>query len=356
MMAELNMPMGLGRSSRTRFDKQLVRSSGPLADPPAKASSIQFQVLDSATVLQPRVVYLIRHAESSWNKAQAKGDLAEMARTTDHSLSAEGCEQALRLHQDVLAARRLGDENAKALCAPDAFYVSPLTRAIQTAVIALGPMLVEGPVAEDGERGEIMLMGSAREKQNLGGLDSMSNKTGVEIIRHTGQELKHLLEGAAVPGPSIMSTFNSLRFDVQDAEEEWWCSHLQDDKEELKLRLKDFMSQLLYTPHRTAVVVGHSHFFREVFKQFLSKELREKPLGKDLVKKKMGNCAVIKLCLDPNRGLDDGPISSAELVLSSKMVSDGGGCMQCCNAQPAELEHEIDVREASRASRGLPAL
>merc|ERR1712154_416052 len=98
---------------------------------------------------------------------------------TDHSLSNKGVEQAEKLSEKLeQALQQPRNRDGEDIACADAYYASPLTRAIQTAVIALGPTLERGD-----ERGELMLMGSAREKQNFGGLDSMSTKIGAEILQ-----------------------------------------------------------------------------------------------------------------------------------------------------------------------------
>lgn len=256
-----------------------------------------------------------------------------MARTTDHALSKKGRGQCLDLRDIVVQSHLKGDADAQALIKPDAFYVSPLTRAIQTAVIAFGPMR-----AEQRPPGETMLMGSAREKQNVGGLDSMSDKKGTHILYHAYQELLLMEDEGAV------AAFRKLRWDIQDAENEWWCPGNSDSPEELDLRLKEFMCQLLYTPHQTCVVVGHSHFFRAVFKGFMSKDFKDSQpeLARRLTKDKMDNCGVIRMKLDPTQDLQ-GPITNVELVLGSVLIADAGG-LACCAAPPLE-QHEIKLRQ-----------
>lgn len=332
------LDLALGSMPAHQLRKERLEPAGDEERIAGKESYCTFQVLSASTVLKPRVVYFVRHAESLWNQAQGKGDVQAMAKTTDHSLSTGGRDSSLQLCERVKQGLAKGDQHAKDLVHAEALYVSPLTRAIQTAMIAFGQHW-----ADLRPPGEVMLMGSAREKQNFGGLDSMSDKKGREILNHTFHELREMFEDMPDEQAKIDAAFRKLKWDVQDAEEEWWCPRNSDTSEELDLRLKDLMSQLLYTPHATSVVVGHSHFFRAVYKGFLSKEFKEKnpDFARKLQKEKMDNCGVIRIELDPRRDLLDGPITNAELVLNSRMIADGGGMMACCTAPSVDNDAEL---------------
>lgn len=343
LVGELSAMLGQLPGAQAIVETPLIMAEAYSA---RKPSTVTFQVLDSSVVLRPRTVFFIRHAESTWNAAQSKGDLTTMAQTTDHPISVKGRGQAEGLRDRIDKAQARDLAHARAMLGADAFYVSPLTRAIQTAVIGLGPGLL-GSEAE--EAGELMLMGSAREKQNFGGRDSMSTKTGADILRNAHRELCDLYNEDPDDQEEIDRVFGRLRFDVRDAEEEWWCPENSDSKKELGHRLDDFISQLLYTPHRTAVVVGHSHFFREVYRKFLSAEWERSNVkfSKELKQGKMDNCGVVRVELDAARELSDGPIVSAELVLGSKQISDGGNPLlkACCEAPsaPSEMD-ELQIK------------
>merc|ERR1711977_345886 len=94
--------------------------------------------------------------------------------------------------------------------------------------------------------------------------------------------------------------------------------------------MHDFMCQLLYTPHTNIIVVGHSHFFREVFGNYLSSTFRERQpdLAHQLTEGKMMNCGLVRLLLDPMATIDEpgighggnGCILDAQLVLGTHML------------------------------------
>jgi len=298
---------------------------------PKRTSQVSFQVLDAASVLRERrEVWFIRHGESVWNKAQSQLDLKTMAERTDHPLSAKGREQAEALSEKLQLAANAGsdfDETMESLFQPDVVYSSPLTRAIQTSVIALGPTLTC-----PGRERDMVLMASSREKLNFGGFDTWSTKKGADIVLGARTELQALYEGEECC--EALKAFNLLGFDAQEVADNWWCEGMAETPAQLDARLQEFMSQLLYSPHRSIVVVGHSHFFRSVFKTFLSQEFKEGPeakLAKEFAGKKMDNCGVARLELDPSRGLAGGPIVRAEMVLGSQFVSEEG-LLSCCAA------------------------
>ena len=105
-----------------------------------------------------------------------------MVREHDHPLNETGYKQALQLQ---LAIRRAladppkdGQEptTAQSLGLAGAFWASPLTRAVQTAITALEPIL-----SQPGNMLELKL--NAREKKNFGGLDSIGRVCGNECYK-----------------------------------------------------------------------------------------------------------------------------------------------------------------------------
>ena len=121
-----------------------------------------------------------------------------MVREHDHPLNETGYKQALQLQ---LAIRRAladppkdGQEptTAQSLGLAGAFWASPLTRAVQTAITALEPIL-----SQPGNMLELKL--NAREKKNFGGLDSIGRVCGNECYKRALGELMGLDSQTAVP-------------------------------------------------------------------------------------------------------------------------------------------------------------
>mmetsp|Transcript_100660 Transcript_100660/g.313814 ORF Transcript_100660/g.313814 Transcript_100660/m.313814 type:complete len:268 (+) Transcript_100660:757-1560(+) len=266
--------------------------------------------------------------------------------------------------QATRRAATQADAAVEEMLRPEAVYVSPLSRAIQTAVIALGPTLTRQKGC-----GELVLMANAREKQNFGGLDTWSTKIGVDVLQNCLDELRVLYEGEE---KDVLETFGRLRFDAHDVQDNWWFDGIAESKEDLQVRMEEFMSQLLYSPHRSMVVVGHSHFFRAVFKTFLSDDFfaENKELARAISSKKLMNCGVARVELDPKRGLSGGPITGVELILGTQLDSDGQGLLACCNAEKqrspttvsrdeelfSEPGEEYEVMPDSGLPSGVPPL
>jgi len=89
------------------------------------------------------------------------------------------------------------------------------------------------------------------------------------------------------------------------------------------LRLQEFMSQLLYSPHDCTIVVGHSLFFKALVKTYLSKEfIQHSPeFAKQIANSKLQNCGIMRLELDSSRGMQGKPIVDARMVLGTKLIT-----------------------------------
>lgn len=332
-IGSISKPFGkLPGHSVINEELELMPPSQQLA---GKKCVVSFQVIDSREALAPRTIFFVRHGESSWNKAQSKLDLYEMGRQSDHPLSPAGREQAEALNALIEKDAKTHERNARIL-RPDVVYVSPLTRAIQTAVIGLKKVLAEPGL------GELVLMANAREKQNFGGFDSKPMKIGSDVVRRTLDELVLLYKNEdSIKG--VVQAFKKLKFDAQEVQDVWWNDVSAESDGQVKARMEEFMAQLKYSPHRTIVVVGHSHFFRAIFKQFLSDDFKSKQesFARQLSTMKLSNCGVARLDLDPSI-TTGGPITDVELVLGTKLDSDGGVC-KCSGPQPRMdgPEHEL---------------
>mmetsp|Transcript_91153 Transcript_91153/g.294533 ORF Transcript_91153/g.294533 Transcript_91153/m.294533 type:complete len:631 (-) Transcript_91153:43-1935(-) len=331
LLATLEEPLG-DLPVHAPISRELPLASGRKPDKvqvqPSSGLSVSFQILSAEAIAHKRTVFFVRHAESVWNVAQSKAQVHKMVSETDHGLSAAGGRQAEKLAERLAEAAK-GRPEARAdaaedhavaaeLLRPDVVYVSPLTRAVQTAVISLGPTLVQ-----HGGLGEVVLMPNAREKHNLGGMDTVSTKTGVSILHGVLKKLRDLSrdakDGDATDAPE---TFGRLRFDIAATEEQWWSEGRSEPKAQVQLRMREFMSQLLYSPHRSIVVVGHSLFFKAVMKCYLNEEFKTKQpdFAERVSKMKLMNCGILRLELDPQRGLDGNPIMDARLVLGSELI------------------------------------
>lgn len=140
-----------------------LHKTKPLKSGPATCT-LRREAHEPASSSELRTVFIVRHGESVWNKAQSDHDLVAMAGDTDHPLNEAGRAQS----ETLLDALRAGGPQAEEMLAAELVQCSPLTRAVQTCLIGLQPMLLQ-----DGQPpAPVGLNPNLREKRNLGGKDS----------------------------------------------------------------------------------------------------------------------------------------------------------------------------------------
>ena len=118
----------------------------------------------------------MRHAESTWNRATARGDVATMLTQTDHPLSRAGAAQAVALREALDAASRsTGDALERAFLASKLLIASPSRRTAQTALAALRdhPAAAEAGVVLRSDWREVRGVG----RDNLASADLRGNRT-----------------------------------------------------------------------------------------------------------------------------------------------------------------------------------
>ncbi len=249
-------------------------------------------------------VIIIRHGESEWNDAQSKKNLKTMVSRVDHPLTNTGCAQALGLAGKIANAiasehKSTSDFTKSANAVPpevedflksEVVYVSPLCRAVQTAVLALHPL---------GPKPAWELKRNAREKRNFGGRDSSGTTFGKDLMPFYAKEffemhqtydtaIKHAAspttpfggraaDFSVAPMPSPPELAQMLeKLNTTEAETKWW----QDDAEghdDSSRRIGDlFFQQVMFDERPIITVVGHSHFFRDLLAFYMSNSVREK--------------------------------------------------------------------------------
>lgn len=144
---------------------------------------------------QRKGFFLVRHGESKWNEAQRDRDVGTMM-AFDHGLTAAGVQQALTLNKQwkaAVAALQANDAapDPAAVAPADAPYVrhfagadkafsSPLTRAIETALLVLrGHATVEGAPDATDEAGDLKHETLA---VGVGAVETADDVAAVEII------------------------------------------------------------------------------------------------------------------------------------------------------------------------------
>lgn len=306
-----------------------------------------------------KVVYFIRHGESKWNKAQSKMRVGNMLKEFDHGLSADGRDQAEDLNKVILAAQQSSQTSQEATYAAEflsatTIYSSPLTRAIQTGMIGLKS---HPTMRKQG----VTLVRDARESKNLGGFDTHGIAKGAAIRQRVLKEMLTLYdnENSEDHGSSkLLGDSHVFAIDPNDAMNVWWTI-TQDAASEVKERQMDLLQKLACSSEEVMIVVGHSLFFREVYKEFACQEAKElakqeknskaqkekkqeraagareastahaesesecsKCCLAQLGKLKMENCAVVRCELDFSSGLGE-CITRAQMMFGTKMIKKG---------------------------------
>eukprot|EP00928_Gymnodinium_smaydae_P056326 TRINITY_DN39722_c0_g1_i1.p1 TRINITY_DN39722_c0_g1~~TRINITY_DN39722_c0_g1_i1.p1 ORF type:complete len:479 (-),score=62.91 TRINITY_DN39722_c0_g1_i1:422-1858(-) len=266
-----------------------------------------------------KVIFIVRHGQSKWNQAEKEVDVKGMLETVDHSLSVDGLSQASALAERVkvkhsqasagipqmnLTPRsprtpRIGDQEDAPQNVYDAFYsaeaflASPLTRAVQTALIALRhhPKL---------HHVGLKLRAELREIKNLGGMDTIGSARGGAIRTHVHQELQSLYQEAdAADACKTLARLTSVPINTNNTEDEWW-SDIKEDEQDAQERVSELLVQLKLCSESSIVVVGHSDFFRFLCSHFLSSTCRKlyPETSHAFGLYRMMNCGVAALCVD----------------------------------------------------------
>lgn len=260
-------------------------------------------------------VFLVRHGLSKWNEAQKTRRLDALC-AFDHPLTRAGAEQALRLRERWLgwSMEDGGDEEGqweRDFLTAGFVASSPLTRALQTALLAL-----------EGHQGVVLggvtLLRSAREVKGVGSLDSVGKATGEECLKRAH---KMLLEELPEHAGHLDSACGAA-VHVNDAQAEWWTAADDLDSEaDVQERLADLTQRLQFAPGRAAILVGHSLLFRELFRRLASHTLLEEQpqLAQRLQEGKLQNGGCLGLDMQFSRG--QARIVRARLLFDSQLVS-----------------------------------
>ena len=234
-----------------------------------------------------KTVYFLRHGESQWNEAQANRNPVKMFGKFDHALTAEGLEQADRLARRIARTPQWKEER-RAFERCTIIYCSPLTRALQTCLVALR----DHPCLRASGKG-VTLVPACRELcYPVGGFDSIRGTTGSEILRRAVRRAKKV-----APKTQLKSiSRGTVKVDVSEAEEDWWGP---EGPRAVTDRMQAFVDRLRTSEDDDIIVVGHSLFFRTVFDNFASSDAkaRDETLA-HLSRKKLKNAAIARVTLN----------------------------------------------------------
>ena len=284
-------------------------------------------------------IYLFRHGESTWNEAQRNVNVRTMM-ANDHPLTEAGVAQCMKTA--ILASKpsipttyrddeSLSSSESWVEVYANTYHVivSPLTRAVQTAMILLEkhpatmkrnadvqkrnkgargaaspssssiakhldlpPLIdIEGmnisgsPSAKTIEdkhddqmwpRVDFRFSRACREIKSVGGLDSVGLECGeTRIFKRASEKLKLLNVAETQRIQDIVDIFSETKcseyFDVdsRDVRDKWWISADDSDSSSSLVdeRTKQFWKELKNSSHASVSVVSHSDFIRKLLRQ-----------------------------------------------------------------------------------------
>merc|ERR1712039_888996 len=205
-------------------------------------------------------------------------------------------------------------EDRQAFLRASAVYSSPLTRAVQTCLLALQghPALQAGPVR---------LLSCAREVNKVGGLDSVGIAFGKGIETRVFNELNTAL------GEAEASSVISRLDPYSCSNNEWWTrGGSAETKPEIHSRLTQLLNTMISTPGESCILVGHSLLFVELLRECSCAQFaKDKP---DAVARlgsiKLANAACLAIDLRASSFTGETEIVDAKLMFGSHL-EDGFG-------------------------------
>lgn len=327
-----------------------------------------------------KVVFFIRHGESKWNKAQDDINIGRMIANHDHALTGRGCHQARLLniawkksveaeHPAALDDMFIGSststiesletgepdfetadgvvedpvgtqfsqelptsestktegvnaeekmqEYIQAFLATKQVYASPLTRAIETALIGLAG---HEALSSCG----VTLYSMIREIKGPGGMDTVGICYGDAIRQRVQSELL-----SVVDRPEKVDAIMKTHLHVNDAQLPWWTPQSTfDSKADVDKRVDEVLNFIRYEEFETAIFVGHSLFFKRLCSRHVSHELlRNRPeLAANLKKHKLSNATVLAATIRFSDDKSTRPrIKDAELMFGGRFHIHGEG-------------------------------
>lgn len=302
--------------------RSLIAEAGQLVNSPAcskEATSAHSQNKDT------RLVFFLRHGESEWNRGSRTWEMdaiCRMATLHDHALSEEGVRQARRLEGDILRAKVLSSDEQgfeTRFISARTILCSPLTRAVQTAVVALRPLLQASDAVTPLR---VRLMKEIRERRTYGGRDTTGSRVGMSVNVGVRQWL------ASVMGEEFACEYDDAlnHVDYSNVQEQWWDNRAE-SLNAVEARISEFMEELRGTTAEQSpiIVVGHSIFFREVFRRYGGTD------AKAFCDKVLCNCGVVAVTFEFADGSDI-RITSQDLIFTSSLIERPGCAASLCMA------------------------
>ena len=177
----------------------------------------------------------------------------------------------------------------------------------------------------------MLLNPNLREKRNFGGKDSSGKWCGEALRSGVRKEIEALYAG----DEATASRLNRVELDLSDVQNQWWLGS-KESEQAVAERMEELLCQIRFSPHGSLVLVGHSHYFREMCRRCRAPACTIHDAAgsavdaADLEAKKLSNGGIAKLELDwSSTELTSGkveavqggqPITSVQLMFGTALV------------------------------------
>lgn len=216
-----------------------------------------------------------------------------------------------RVNQDLVEQRR--QEYMKLFLHADAIYSSPLTRALQTAILTMNGHPATKTYG-------ITLMSTIREVKRIGGLDTVGVACGEAIESRLRSELAMIL------GAEEADRLVTFPIDFNDANLPWWTPLADHESEQQQQdRVREFLTFLRHCDAQIPVFVGHSLFFRAFYSKRVSSHLlkNRRKLSENLKKFLLSNATMLAVTVNFTDYSLGGGLSEA-VMIDADIIFGGG--------------------------------
>jgi broad specificity phosphatase PhoE len=284
-------------------------------------------------------LFLVRHGESTWNRAQRTRALTQLI-GSDHPLTAEGMQQCHALSERVNAAAAKGKAGPEKQMLSTPVIASPQTRAVQSAALCM----------RGASTNSVALWASLRElKTKRGQLDNIGKaESGSQANIRAGQEAKKIAKDEEKADQEGVVALDVLNVVENDAVGRWWTAATsKESKADQVLRQDEFLEAVRLHEEQALVCFGHSLFFQRLLETFQHPSLLEKDADQAhaFASRKLDHCAVACVDLDflAGRAADVGKLDG----LGGGGGGGGGGgdddeASVAGDAPPADAEADAD--------------
>jgi len=182
------------------------------------------------------------------------------------------------------------------LLRPEIVYVSPLTRAVQTAQLALLPLLEAAGVVE--------VKANARQRRGLTNPNMSIGTVSGDAMRHRCVEKFRELAASeqGLCDEASLEQIEASELDTVEAEARWWSDKTESERD-FQARVAELVSQIRYSPHESLVLVTHDDVFHELLGRHThtSAHVRQGPLLKQMTSGSVPSCQLLWCCMDFGR-------------------------------------------------------